>query len=179
MEDTRKKIDDKLRLIGVDPEHLKPFIKKHIEKIEIYLTTLSDKNDLALEVLQSKKHTASAIAKELAMSRTTLYNHEGLLKRYIDISAKELLEKNPVWQLAQQKQVIDNLQVAIDKLEDRDVTIEIQKHEYNKLLNKLNDKQQEIIRLEKRNRELSKQLIDFKKLQPNKTNVINLNSKES
>lgn len=158
MENLDKRINEKLKSINEDPEAIKPFMMEHLRNIENYMSNIENDFNMAIEALKLKDCTVSAVAKELSMSRTTLYNHNHLLKRYIEATQAYLLESSPTYQSDKIKAEIANMKTKINMLYDRDITLEIQKHEISELSNHLIGKSIEINRLETRNRELSSEL---------------------
>ena len=81
-----KVIKEKLLSMGEDYDALKPFMKAHLEKVESFIQDKQNKQAEALSALREAEYNVSEIAKALDYSRTTLYNHNQLLKRYIEYS---------------------------------------------------------------------------------------------
>jgi DNA repair exonuclease SbcCD ATPase subunit len=174
MEEISNRINEKLMFMGEDPAKTKSFLLGHLKKIENYLINLEKTYKGALEIIKLKDLSISNIANELNMSRTTFYNHNRLLSRYIEASEALLHKDNPLVQLEAKLSEITKFRAEIDMLYDRDITIEIQKHEVKELTGRLKEKNSEIKRIEKRNRELSSELHKIKKLL--KDNISNTSS---
>lgn len=180
MDEIINRINEKLELINENYQLLKPFMKNHLKDIETYIIKVEKNQENAVKILNSNQLTLTAIANKLKMSRTTLYNHNQLLKRYINASESLILRENPLTLIEEQKNNINKLEDDIDMLCDRDITLEIQKHEIKELSNRLKEKTNEIKRLEKRNRELSSELYDLKYEQRRKSkNVLSLKNKKN
>ncbi len=172
MQDIGNRINEKLISIGEDSATTKPFLLEHLTNIENYLINLEKTFNEALEIIKLKDFSISNIANELNISRTTFYNHNQLLSRYIDVSEKLMTKDNPLVQLEAKTSEIRRLRAEIDMLYDRDITIEIQKHEVKELTDRLKEKNSEINRIEKRNRELSSELHNLKKLLKNNASSV-------
>lgn len=162
MENLIERINEKLLSIGEDPQKVKPFMLEHLAKIETYLISLESDYNAALNTLKLKGCTISAISKKFNMSRTTLYNHDALLKRYIEATEALFITSSPIYQLDRLKAENKNMKKEIEMLYDRDITLEIQKQEIRELANRLKEKNKEVNRLENRNRELSSEVISLK-----------------
>lgn len=176
MENLSERINEKLKLINEDPDTIKPFMIEHLSKIEGYLASVELKYYEAFDTLKLKNISVSAVSKHFNMSRTTLYNHNNLLKRYIEATEALLLSDSPLIQLDRLKAEISNMKAKIEMFYDRDITLEIQKHELHELSNRLKEKNKEIQRLEARNRELSSEILALKRDNRTTTsNVTNLN----
>lgn len=178
MENISEITNKKLELIGEDPSKIKPFMMDHLKNIEEYLTAIEAKYNDALDILKLKDCSVSNVAKQFNMSRTTLYNHNSLLKRYIEATEALLLENSPIHQVEKLKTEITDSKNQIDMLYDRDITLEVQKHEIHELSNRLKEKNKEIKRLETRNRELSSEVMALKRENKTATNVTTINRKK-
>lgn len=179
MEKISKRINTKLISMGENPATTKPFLLEHLKNIETHLIELEKVYKGALEIIKLKEFSVSGIADELNISRTTFYNHNKLLSRYIEASESLLSKDNPCVKLEAKSFETRRLRAEIDMLYDRDVTIEIQKHEVKELTARLKEKNSEIKRIEKRNRELSSELHNLKKsLKNNAYNVSHIKLKK-
>jgi len=99
-----------------------------------------------------------SIAQKLGCSRTTLYNHNQLLKRYIEYSAECLAAKNPLAEIeihAYKRKLLEE-QVAL--MEIRDIKNERLQHDYQMLTDLLKCKNAEVGRLQGRIIELTVEL---------------------
>lgn len=179
MEKISERINTKLISMGESPATTKPFLIEHLKNIETYLIELEKVYKEALEIIKLKEFSVSGIAYELNISRTTFYNHNKILSRYIEASEALLSKDNPYVKLEAKTSETRRLRAEIDMLYDRDVTIEIQKHEVKELTARLKEKNSEIKRIEKRNRELSSELHVLKQsLTNNASNVSPMKSKK-
>ena len=61
-------------------------MKKWLEKVETAIQSRKSIQEEAVSTLKSVDYSVKAIAAEIGASRTTIYNHEQLLKRYIEQS---------------------------------------------------------------------------------------------
>lgn len=161
-------IKQKLETIGEDPIFLKPFMMDYIIKIENIISIMTQAQKDAIKELKSNNLSASYIANELNISRTTLYNHNQLLKRYIDHSERLFSEDNPFIAYENLKVDKGNLQEQISLMQDRDISIEILKYEKSELINKLKEKDTEIERLGTRVHVLSNELHQIRVTSPTK-----------
>ena len=93
------------------------------------------------------------------MSRTTLYNHEQLLKRYIELSAAKANSKDPLVTISRLQKEKSDMQKEINALMLHDLNYEILRVDSKHLKKELSDKDKEIERLSKQVEELQKRLI--------------------
>lgn len=155
MEKLSNRIIERLLLIDETPSEIKPFMIDYLLVVDKYIENIENRQDQAIETLKLKAFNIKAVSELLGISRTTPYNHNALIKRYIDISESLLREHNPLDQLSLQKEINQKLKNDIEMLYDRDITLEIQKQRSRTLTDRLNEKKKEIERLEVINRELS------------------------
>ena len=83
-------IRENLKAIDEDFDELKPFMQKRLVEVETVIQNRREEQENAVEILKSTDYSLKSIANEIGASRTTLYNHEQLLKRYIEYSAPAL-----------------------------------------------------------------------------------------
>lgn len=88
-------IKSKLESISEEFDCLKPFMKEYLAKIETIIQNKKAIQDNTLKTLKENTLSVSSISKELGCSRTTLYNHNQLLKRYIEFSEGLFNQDNP------------------------------------------------------------------------------------
>jgi len=71
-----------------------------MQKYSLQIETLIEKRRIAQEsaitIMKESSISVSSIAIELECSRTTLYNHNQLLKRYIESIAQDFDKENPI-----------------------------------------------------------------------------------
>lgn len=151
-------IKEKLSSLGEDYDSIKPYMIKHIIEIETLLRTKQETRLQAIETIKNLDFSLSGISKDLQMSRTTLYNHEQLLKRYIEFSISELGKWDPFVEQAKLKSEKSDLRTEIALLMDRDLDMELLKQKNSQLTANLKEKNKEVERLHKRLTELNTDL---------------------
>ncbi|GMQ65144.1 HTH domain-containing protein [Vallitalea maricola] len=151
-------IKQKLVEMGEDYESLKPFMKGYLKKAETIITNKTIIQTESLNLIKNNSFSISSISKELGCSRTTLYNHNQLLKRYIEFSKIIFSRSNPFIAYESLKASKAKLQEQINLMEYRDITIEILKQEKSELAKMLKEKNKESERLQARVNELSSEL---------------------
>lgn len=154
----------KLTALDEDFDSLKKFMQDYLVRIE---TSISEKEILNLASIQSIRDTSfsvSTIAKELECSRTTLYNHNQLLKRYIEHSEALFNKDNPYYSIESLRSTVALLREQIDQMEVRDVTIEELRFEKEEMVKIIKERDKEIKRLRIRVNELSKDLYNTTQL---------------
>lgn len=173
-------IKQKLNEIGEDFDALKPFLIDYLEKIEDYIQTKEKMQTEGIKTIKDASFSISSISKELGCSRTTLYNHNSLLKRYIEYSIELFNKENPFIAYENLKNTKTELEKEIDLMEIRDINFELLKHENSMLQSTLKEKNQQIERLESRVHELSGKLHNLE-LEKNKysNNVSDFKKKNS
>jgi len=144
--------------MGENYESLKPFIKDYLIKIETIITTKKAIQNESLKEIKNNSFSVSLISKELGCSRTTLYNHNQLLKRYIEFSESLFNQGNPFISYEDLKASVKKLKDQISLMEDRDIHTEILKQEKSQMVNMLKEKNKQIERLHARVNELSSEL---------------------
>lgn len=160
--DRNEIIKEKLTEIGEDYDSLKPFLRDYLDRIEEIIQSKEMDQTRAIEDLRYASYTVSDISKELNCSRTTLYNHNQLLKRYIEYSIKLSSKKNPYYTCEKLKETIRELQEQVDLMENRDIDFELIKQEKKFLQDKVAEQTKEINRLQNRVIELSTELHKYK-----------------
>ena len=131
-------IKKNLHDIGEDYDLLKPFMQEWLCKVEEVIQRKKAAQSEAVDTLKTIDFSVKAIAAEINASRTTMYNHQQLLRRYIKTAATKVQTEKT------------GLQEQIDKLMLRDVDIELLKQENRNLAAALEGKNNEIKRLEER-----------------------------
>lgn len=99
--------------------------------------------------MKANSFTVSSIAKEVNCSRTTLYNHNQLLKRYIELSLQNYFTDNPFNVIEENKKTVAKLKEQINLMEVRDIMIEKLKNENRELKKLLSEREKQQIRVEK------------------------------
>lgn len=156
------RIKKKLAVLEIDYASLKPRTLNYLVSIEKYVCSRLQERDDAFDKLRASRFTISDIAKHIKCSRTTLYNNDQLLKRYIDYSLHEFDDGYILNEIDGLKSSNSLLQQRLALMEARDVDIEILKHENRALKEQLRDRQADITRLRANMENLSKQLSKIK-----------------
>lgn len=168
------KIKQKLADIGECYDDLKPFMQDYLDKVEEYIEGKENAQNEAIEALKTASYNVSDVSKELGCSRTTLYNHNQLLKRYIEASIIISDKSNPYTTCDELKKSKQKLQEQVHLMENRDIDVEIQKHEKRVLTDKIAEQSKEIERLQSRINELSAELHELKKTPTKSGNIISI-----
>ena len=150
-------IRENLKAIDEDFDELKPFMQKRLVEVETVIQNRREEQENAVEILKSTDYSLKSIANEIGASRTTLYNHEQLLKRYIEHSAAIASSSNPLLKVDKVQSEKSLLQEEITKLMERDVDLELMRIQNRELSTSLEGKNSEIERLLKRISELSEE----------------------
>lgn len=146
-----------LSSIGENYDLLKPFMKKWLKKVEIEIQSRYSRQTEATEALRSLDYSVKSIASSIGASRTTMYNHEQLLKRYIEHAISILSVSNPLSQIDKVQLEKSFLQEQVAKLMERDVDTELMRLQNRELSTALEGKNAEIERLQARIIELSEE----------------------
>ena len=128
---------------------------KHLEAIEALIQTKNNVRNVAVETIKNSNYTLSSISKELNMSRTTLYNHEQILKRYIELSVESSQASDPYITISILQDEKSQLLSEIGLLMKRDLDIELLKNQNEQLKAEIKDKNKEIERMHRKIAELS------------------------
>lgn len=152
-----EQIRENLKAIDEDFDELKPFMQKRLVEVETVIQNRREEQENAVEILKSTDYSLKSIANEIGASRTTLYNHEQLLKRYIEHSAAIASSSNPLLKVDKVQSEKSLLQEEITKLMERDVDLELMRIQNRELSTSLEGKNSEIERLQKRISELSEE----------------------
>lgn len=159
-------IRENLKAINEDFDTLKPFMKKRLFEVEHVIQNRRECQEKAIEALKTTNYTLKSIAAEIGASRTTLYNHEQLLKRYIEQSAAVASAFNPLAQIDKVQSDKAILQEEVTKLMERDVDTELMRIQNRELSTALEGKNAEIERLQARISELSEENRKLKAVAP-------------
>ena len=150
-------IKSKLEELGEDYDSLKPFMQKWLLKVEEAIQQKETQQNEALDKLKTADYSVKTIAESVGASRTTMYNHQQLLKRYIEHSYQASASSNPFSTISKLQEDKSLLQGQLSKMIERDVDVELLKMENVSLVNTLEGKNAEIKRLEARVSELSEE----------------------
>ena len=163
MEKLEISIINKLKELNIEYNTLKTFMKEYLIKIEEIISEKEKSQAEANSILKSDKFSVASISKSLNCSRTTLYNHGALLKKYIELSEEKFKENNPLEineSLKADKLLVEN---QFKQMIERDINNEILSNEIDVHLRTIKEKNAEIQRLQERNAELSKENRELKK----------------
>lgn len=158
-------VKENLTAIGENYDVLKPFMQNWLVKVEESIQKKKTAQKDAEVAIKSIDYSVKAIAADIGASRTTIYNHEQLLKRYIEHSTVSASASSPYGEIGRLQNEQSILKEQISKLMLRDVDIEILRMQNRTLANTLEGKNSEIQRLEARVQELS---TENQKLKANK-----------
>lgn len=144
-------IKEKLHKLEEDYDLLKPTTKEYLEKIETIIGEKEKRLDSINEDLNDCNYTTASIARDLDCSRTTLYKHNRLLQRYIELS-KETTDKNNVLKQNEKlKDRVRELERQVDLMRSRDLDIIKINLKLGRVLNELAAKTKEVQELQERN----------------------------
>lgn len=117
-------IDDcvkkKLNRLGVDIKSLKPYLIKHLYCIEEEICVRNSKRNEAIKMFQENGYDVKSIAEATGISRTTFYNYDKLLQRYVEISHDDDYKTDPYIQIRELRENIRSLQEEKKLMEQRD-----------------------------------------------------------
>lgn len=148
-------IRKKLLQLNEDYDSLKPSLKNWLFKVENEIQHLNTLQDKALDDFKSTDYSVKGISKRISSSRTTMYNHGQLLKRYIELSAQEANDKNPYCLISQLREEKAMLNRQLLQMMNRDIDVQLLMEENARLTSTLKDKDDVITRLQSRVAELS------------------------
>lgn len=114
------RVKKKLCKLGVDIESLKPYLVKHLHKVEEELGTRNDKRNQAMEAIRQNDYDVKTIAEATGISRTTFYNYDRLLQRYVELSHDDDYKDNPYVQIRELREAVRTLQDEKALMEQRD-----------------------------------------------------------
>lgn len=178
MEENQDIIIVKLKKINVDYDSLKPFMKKYLTRIEDLIQEKTSERSTAIKIIKDSRLSLSSISQSLECSRTTLYNHDELLKRYIELSIDLFETNDPYISYDKLKASIGELEAKVNKMISRDIDTELLRVENENHIKKLKENFDQINRLQARNAELSKEVHEFRLKVNNSSkssaNIINL-----
>lgn len=150
-------VKQNLAAINEEYDSLKPFMQKWLVKVEEAIQKRVQIQLEAVESLRSVDYSVKSISEDVGASRTTMYNHEQLLKRYVEYSTTKAAAQSPFADVAKLQEEKAVLQDQIKKMMVRDVDVELLKMQLRSLNTTLEGKNEEIKRLEARIEELSEE----------------------
>lgn len=160
--DILESINKKLAVMGESYDELKPFLQTYLQRIETITNEREKTRTEAIDVIKQSSFNVSDISKQLGCSRTTLYNHDQLLKRYIELSVEWYKKSDPFAILDNYRTELSKMQEQIALMENRDIDFELLRHENSLLIRNNNNLSAEVERLQARIHELSGELHSYK-----------------
>lgn len=136
-----------LSSIGEDYYTMKPFMKSWLEKVTNAMLETHQRQLDAEAELKSIDYSCKGIASSLGISRTTLYNHGQLLKRYIEHVSASFTLSNPYYKLNSVASEKSLLQDKLTLMMERDIDNELLKAENEQLKRELSSKDAELQKL--------------------------------
>lgn len=136
MDKLNSSIETTLNKLEISFPLVEPKLIKHLQKIEQVLESIFARQETLLTEIKNNKPSLLKISTEANIARQTLYNNP-ILKAYIEFRIEEynvndISNKN---QILQDK--IKELNDVIEKMQVRDVNIELLKHEVTSLKEEL------------------------------------------
>lgn len=153
--DLEEIIREKLLQLDEDYDSLKPSLQKWLFKVESEIQCLNAQQDKALESFKNTDYSIKGISERISSSRTTMYNHGQLLKRYIELSAKKATDKNPYCLISQLREEKATLNRQLIQMMNRDISVQLLMEENSQLTSAIKDKDEQITRLQARVAELT------------------------
>lgn len=123
MERIDLRILDKCHELGIDYNQLKTGTQKKLNDIEQILVRYQSERTEAIKKLQTTAITPTSIAKELGISRTTLYNNDKLLMNYIESSLNDIEKENPYTTITNLKNELREKNKQIQQLMTHDIDL--------------------------------------------------------
>ena len=155
-------VKEKIDELGVTYDTLKPFMKQYLQQAESTIQDYEKAYTEASRLLQESPVNIGAIALKLNCSRATLYNHNQLLKRYIELSQEKMEKDNPYRLLSAARSKAAYLENRVTMMMDQDIDLALLKEEISILQRKDAESQNEIERLRTRVHKLSAEVHDYK-----------------
>lgn len=139
-------IRQKLSQIGYEYDSFQENDKIYLGRLEGVISEIFKREEEANRLLVNNQiniHNVSFLAK---ISRETIYKRK-ILREYIELRNRDFKYLDSSKSTAEMESIIIQLNKRIEAMEYRDYVIEEQKKEIENLVNKLRDKEQEIVRL--------------------------------
>ncbi len=114
-------------------------MKKHLDKVEDIISAKEKEQEDAINKLNNSYYNLSDISKLLGCSRTTLYNNNQLLKRYIELSIEKANKSNPYIAYERIRESKQRLQEQVNLMAHRDVNLEKMRHENQMLVDRIKE----------------------------------------
>lgn len=114
------RIRQKLKRLDVEMDTLMPNLRKYIDCIEDVIISIRDEKNNALRAYTNCDYDVKSIAKTTGISRTTFYNYDRLLQRYIELSHAEDLKDDLFNRIKKLHETVRILQEEKNLMEQRD-----------------------------------------------------------
>lgn len=160
--DILESINEKLAVMGESYDQLKPFLQAYLQQIETIINERENTRTEAVDAIKRSSFNVSDISKQLGCSRTTLYNHDQILRRYIELSVEWYRKSDPFALLDNYRTEFSKMQEQIALMENRDIDFELLRQENSLLIRHNNNLSAEVERLQSRIHELSGKLHSYK-----------------
>lgn len=138
--------------------NLKPKLQEQLIQIEHYIYSSVLKQQQLLEEIKNTNLNVLTVVKGSGLQRSSVYNHADILKKYIEVRIKEV-EKEDILSLNKsnkQKEELQILKEYMDNLQNNLID--------NEILESKNDElEKEVLRLNKIQESLIKEMNDLKK----------------
>jgi hypothetical protein len=145
--ETNENISIKLNQLGEIPSQISNSLYKYLSKIEDIFTDYETKKQNAMNYIKNTGPTMTEIANIVGCSRTTFYNHNQLIKRYIELSINSLMANNPYTRINKLEDLYQTSKNRYEMLISRDIEYELLRQENEKLISVVKDQKDQIIKL--------------------------------
>lgn len=147
-------IENKLKQLGFDFNVQTSFIKEKLIEIEKIIQEKDENCKNAEQQIKDNKYSLASICKEINISRTSAYNNDEIIKKYIEYSLGISKKYNLLYKLERSKEIENERKEIIDNMVERDINYSIQEEKIMNLNNRIKELTSENRRLEKEKKEL-------------------------
>ncbi len=147
-------IENKLKQLGFDFNVQTSFIKDKLIEIEKIIQEKDANCKSAEQQIKDNKYSLASICKEINISRTSAYNNDEIIKKYIEYSLGISKKYNLLYKLEKSKEIESERKEIIDNMVERDINYSIQEEKIMNLNNRIRELTSENKRLEKEKKEL-------------------------
>lgn len=139
-----------LRNMGESPENIRDNVLQYLIQIESCIINQESQCEAAAKHLQNTTYDVKSIAALTGIARTTFYNYDKILQRYVDARKNELVESNPYEIIKKQQEIIRSQNNTIALMQSRDCKELILEQQISMLQNQLKEKDKTIDTLRKK-----------------------------
>ena len=150
-------------------DSLKPAVQRNLIRVAEAIASQETIQKQALATYRDARYNVSSIAKQLQFSRTTLYNHDKILVRFIEEASKK--NTNVFDIVEEQKEELRVLKQHLDLMHSRDMEWEDMKIAYEEMQNDYEAVCRKNKELDKRIRELGKKITELQSGTPTETSA--------